>query len=325
MSKSVALVAAFAVALRAHSKAQTRKALKALLAAIGTYGLVRILSSFSRACIGLPRERSPCEIWAAKREEDAVEPELRIFDPHHHFFDFYAHDKPGFTSPMMKLIALLKPSVLNGMFTGDKKTIGCFGKRLPFAGNFLAKHLLEDIRGKAAGGHNVVGTMYMECGWQTPGVEKCMEPAGEVDMVEAVHRENPGICQAMVAFADLTLGKDVEPLLERYGKNPFVKGIRHSLWFPDDELLQVNTHATKDTAKSAKFREAFALLSKHGLRYDSWLCHDNLEDLADLAKSFPEQKIICDHIGFPLGIGKYKLEETTPVWKARMTTGLLLG
>ena len=88
MSKSVALVAAFAVALRAHSKAQTRKALKALLAAIGTYGLVRILSSFSRACIGLPRERSPCEIWAAKREEDAVEPELRVFDPHHHFFDF---------------------------------------------------------------------------------------------------------------------------------------------------------------------------------------------------------------------------------------------
>ncbi len=162
--------------------------------------------------------------------------------------------------------------------------------------------------------------MYMECGWQTPGVEKCMEPAGEVDMVEAVHRENPGICQAMVAFADLTLGKDVEPLLERYGKNPFVKGIRHSLWFPDDELLQANTHATKDTAKSAKFREAFALLSKHGLRYDSWLCHDNLEDLADLAESFPEQKIVCDHIGFPLGIGKYKLEETTPVWKARMAT-----
>ncbi len=36
-------------------------------------------------------------------------------------------------------------------------------------------------------------------------------------------------------------------------------------------------------------------------------------------------KIVCDHIGFPLGIGKYELEETTPVWKARMTTGLLLG
>lgn len=163
-----------------------------------------------------------------------------------------------------------------------------------------------------------MGTMYVECGWKTPCVEQCMEPAGEVDMVQAEHRRHPSVCQAMVAFADLNLGKKVEPLLKRYQENPFVKGIRHALWYTNDADLNFNSHANKETARSPAFREAFGLLRKHGLVYDSWVSHENLDDLVDLAKSFPDQPIVCDHIGFPLGIGTYKLDESTSLWKQKI-------
>ena len=29
-----------------------------------------------------------------------------------------------------------------------------------------------------------MGTIYMECGWKTPGVEECMEPVGEARVPE---------------------------------------------------------------------------------------------------------------------------------------------
>lgn len=314
MTRLVALAAAAAAALAVRPKGFV----KALVAAFGTYGALRVLLSLSRAVLGLEREKSPCEIWVEQREENAVEPELRIFDPHHHFFDFVNHHTPGFTNPIMRIIARMKPAVVNELMGADKKLTLCFGKRLPLCGGYKVKELLKDMRGTAAGGHNIVGSMFMECGWQTPGVEKCMEPAGEVDMVEAVHRAHPGICQAMVAHANLSLGKAVEPLLKRYGSNNFVKGIRHSLWKPTkDANMHLNGHAP-DPNDMGTFKEGFALLSKYGLTYDSWLSHDSLDTLIDLAASFPETTIICDHIGFPLGIGEYKLEESTPVWKERM-------
>lgn len=56
-------------------------------------------------------------------------------------------------------------------------------------------------------------------------------------------------------------------------------------------------------------------MSKYGFSYDSWLFHENLAGLADLAKTFPDTTIICDHMGFPLGIGKYDRKETFPKWQ----------
>lgn len=316
----IAIGGAAVVALLSYKGSQqTRKELlKAIIKAVSAYGALRILQLLSRKNLGLERERSPGELWAAQREEEAHEPEVRIFDAHHHLWDFGVDHKPGISSVQKMFFRVLKPAVLNNMFAGIPMLSTCFGQRSPFIVPFMGSELLQCIRGKAAGGHDVVGTLYMECGWQTPGVEKCMEPAGEVDMVKAVHEANPSVCQSMVAFADLNLGKEVEPLLKLYGSDPFVKGIRHSLWFTEDEILNCNSHAAKGTANTDKFREGFALLSKYDLTYDCWLSHENLEDLADMAKNFPQQTIICDHIGFPLGIGKYKLEEVTPVWKERM-------
>jgi len=182
----------------------------------------------------------------------------------------------------------------------------------------MAKELLKDVRGHGKKGHKIIGTMYMECGWKTPGVEECMEPVGEAAMVTEVHRQNPTICQGIVAFANLSLGASVEPALMEYKKNPLVKGIRYGLAWADDPTIHGNDHASKDTAYDPKFREGFALLSKYGFTYDSWHFHENLEGFIDLAKTFPGTTMICDHLGFPLGIGKYDKAATLPVWKELM-------
>jgi len=322
VSRPLSLALAAVVAWRVHDRAQHRKIVKAVAAALGGYGVLRALLSLSRSCFGLEREATPQELWAAQREEEAVEPELRIFDPHHHMWDFQKHDKPDMQGLFMKLVLRLKPAVLNDLFVNSSAQGTTFrlvfGKRIPFVGNYMGQHLLRDIRGRAAGGHNVIGSMYMECGWHTHGREPGFEPAGEVDMVEAEHAKHPSICQAMVAGVDLCLGKKVEPVLKWYAsKKPFVKGVRHALWHPlKDERLRVVKHVGQKTASSASFREGFALLREHGLTFDTWLCHENLEELEGLARDFPHQRIICDHLGFPLGTGLYSLEESTLEWKA---------
>lgn len=181
----------------------------------------------------------------------------------------------------------------------------------------MGPDIVGDIKGNGRG-HNVVGTIYMECGWHGEVKEKCMIPAGEVDMVMEVNRQHPGIVQGIVAHADLTLGKDVEPLLKLYSANPMVKGIRDALACPRTDMIVPG--ATPEKGYDTKFREGFALLQKYNLTYDSWHYHVDLDSFTDLAKSFPQQTMICDHMGFPLGISdKYDKERTFPEWKAKMT------
>ena len=69
-----------------------------------------------------------------------------------------------------------------------------------------------------------------------------------------------------------------------------------------------------------KFREGFAELGKLGLTFDSWHFFPQLPDLLDLARAFPGQTIIVDHVGGHLGVGQYagKQAETLPVWKKNM-------
>lgn len=305
------------VGLFSYSKATQRKLLKAILSGFLTWTSVIYARSANRSLYGFKRDSAPVEEWAAQYEEDAIEPELRIVDAHHHLWDWRVQPKMAGMGPFMhKVLFNLKPSVLMKTLGSDKRLTETFGARLPFVAPFMGAELTGDISGHGKRGHNVVGTIYMECGWHDASVPKCMMPYGEVDMVAAVNQENPRVCQGIIAHADLSLGADVEPLLKRYKDHPRVKGIRDALACPEDD--QLFPHAKIDKAYDAKFREGFALLSKYGLTYDSWHFHNSLEALADLAKEFPNQTIICDHVGFPLGIGKYKKEQVFPEWKDLM-------
>jgi predicted TIM-barrel fold metal-dependent hydrolase len=59
-------------------------------------------------------------------------------------------------------------------------------------------------------------------------------------------------------------------------------------------------------------------LGRFGLSYDAWLYHPQIDELADLARSFPANKIVLDHVGGPIGIRGYagKREQVFVSWKA---------
>ena len=54
------------------------------------------------------------------------------------------------------------------------------------------------------------------------------------------------------------------------------------------------------------FRKGFACLAPLGLSFDAWLFHPQIGELADLARAFPDTKIVLDHCGGPLGVGSYR-------------------
>ena len=66
------------------------------------------------------------------------------------------------------------------------------------------------------------------------------------------------------------------------------------------------------------FREGFAALAPLNLSFDAWLYHPQIDELADLARAFPDTRIVMNHVGGPLAIGRYagKRDEVFPTWAA---------
>ena len=69
-----------------------------------------------------------------------------------------------------------------------------------------------------------------------------------------------------------------------------------------------------------RVREGFARLAPLGLSFDAWLYHIQLGELADLARAFPATQIVLDHVGGPIGLGRYagKRDEVFAEWRARI-------
>ena len=55
----------------------------------------------------------------------------------------------------------------------------------------------------------------------------------------------------------------------------------------------------------ADFRAGFARLEAKSLVFDAYNYHHQLPSLTRLARTFPNVKIVLDHLGTPLGVGVY--------------------
>ncbi len=219
--------------------------------------------------------------WLAMQPEETLEPELPICDPHHHLWDFEAH-------------------------------------------RYLLPELLEDLNS----GHNVRSSVFIECTamYCAEGPEE-LRPLGETEFVNgaaamsASGRYGPRrACAAIVGFAELGLGAPVEAVLEAHmaGGGGRFSGIRYiSAYDPSGAIRPSHTNPTPQLLGEARFREGFAVLRKLGLTFDAWLYHPQIPDLTELARAFPDQPIVLDHVGGPLGIGPYegKRDEIFPQWR----------
>jgi len=218
--------------------------------------------------------------WLAQVDEKILEPDLEICDPHHHLWD-------------------------------DAQN----------------PYLFEQLLGDIGSGHNVTSTVFMECSsmYRASG-EAVLKPVGETEFVNGVAAMSASgnygktkVCASIVGFADLALGSAVGDVLDAHiAASPRFVGIRHaSGWHSSDEIRNSHTNPPQGLLGDATFREGLKELGKRGLTFDAWMYHEQIPELTNLADAFPDQLIILDHFGGPLGIGPYASarEEVFSDWK----------
>lgn len=182
-------------------------------------------------------------------------------------------------------------------------------------------YMTEQLRADTGSGHRVVKTVFVECtsGYRDDGPE-AMRPVGETTFV--VEAEPDGFIAGIVGMADLRVPEigDVLAAHVEAGHGRF-RGIRHaSAWDASPEIRESHTKPPPGLLGQDDFRRGFAALGRAGLRFDAWLFHPQLPELADLARAHPDVPIILDHLGGPLGIGPYagRREEVLDGWRASM-------
>lgn len=172
------------------------------------------------------------------------------------------------------------------------------------------RYLTSDFVQDAQDGHDVRASLYIQCttGYRSVGAVE-MQPLGEIETILKWSKEQSMYPIGIVAFADLQLGKSVEPVLDALIKAGDGKlcGIRNKTAYHSSAALRSNPiPAPKGLLLSDAFINGAKALSSRGLCLDIWAYHTQLGEVHTLARAVPELKIIVDHCGGPLGAGPYK-------------------
>ena len=220
--------------------------------------------------------------WLALHEEEILDPARPVVDPHHHLWD-----------------------------RGGQR------------------YLIDEITSDIASGHNVIATVYVEARsmYRAHGPE-ALRPVGEVEFANgaAVMSASGGygpaaVCAGIVGHANLSLGEGARAVLEAEisaGQGRF-RGIRHSsAWDADVDVAHMYATRPRGLLLDSSFRKGFACLAPLGLSFDAWLFHPQIGELTDLARAFPDTRIVLDHCGGPAGTGAYanRREEVFATWKS---------
>jgi len=107
---------------------------------------------------------------------------------------------------------------------------------------------------------------------------------------------------AIVGHADLR-SADVDDVLEGHqAASDRLRGIRQMAARHADRGVL----AFSDTAnlyRDPSFLRGFEKLVARKLRFDAWVNSDQIADVVELARLFPEVPIVLDHMGTPVGAG----------------------
>ena len=224
--------------------------------------------------------------WLALTEEEAIEPEMPILDPHHHFWE-----RPDDVYLLENLL-------------GDTGS-----------GHRVNQTVFVECRSmyRTDGPHEL----------RSVGEVEFVEGIASANVLRQSQDESGGsataVAAGIVGNADLMLGDAVAPVLEALaeaGKGRF-RGIRcTAAWDASSEINVARVNSSGMLA-DANFRRGLACLERMGLSFDCIVYHPQLPEVADMARAFPNLTIILNHVGRPLGIGPYagRREELLPEWR----------
>ena len=165
----------------------------------------------------------------------------------------------------------------------------------------INRRYLEDEYLADAGNLEVAGSVYIETEWDP------RDPIGEMSFV-ATLRQNGHLPSVAVAQAWLDRA-DAASTLERLSAFDFVRGIRHK-----PRANSTPTDGAPGGMTERRWRDGFAQLAGHGLRFDLQTPWWHLGEAAMLARDFADTQIILNHAGLPSDRSK----EGLAAWRKAM-------
>lgn len=223
------------------------------------------------------------EQWLAQVQEEILEPERRIVDPHHHFF-VQSEDFPHYT--------------LSDLWADT------------------ATHRVEQtVFLQCWEGYRETGPEQLMPVGETEWVESIANEAAKDPAAAQIG--------AIVGTANLCLGAAVREVLEAHVQaSERFRGIRLAAAFDDsDAIMSMPGLDNAELYADANFQAGFAVLADMGLSFDAYHYHHQTPGLTALARKFPQVPIVLDHLGTPLGVGPYagKRAEIFPRWAADLS------
>ena len=221
--------------------------------------------------------------WLGLTQEEALEPELPICDPHHHLWDQRPERIPYQRYLLPELLADVNQghNVRSTVFIEARVMYRADG---PVEMKPVGE--VEFVQGQAA--------------MSTSGIYGATRAAA-----------------AIIGHADLKLGDRVKPVLEALqaaSPNRF-RGIRHTVtWDPNPG---VDRRDAQETLASDNYRAGARVLAQMGLSLDTGVCFPQLPELADFARALPDLPIVLNHLGGIWRIGPFagRDDEVLSAWK----------
>jgi L-fuconolactonase len=193
------------------------------------------------------------------------------------------------------------------------------------------RYLLDEMLSDISGGHNIVSTVFIECGamFKADGPEayRCV---GETEFVNGIAALSASgsygtarIAAGIIGTVDLRIGDSAGDVLDAQiaaGGGRF-RGIRRgAFWHESAEIQNHRTNPPEGLLLREDFRAGFKHLAPRKLSFEVWCAHTQLPDAISLARAFPDTTIVLDHFGGPLGMGPYagKQKEVFAYWRTQI-------
>lgn len=196
-----------------------------------------------------------------ERHEAPAAAQIPIFDAHQHFWDTTLGRHPW-----------LCGETIDTFRYGDYAAI-----RKPY--------LPPDYRRDTAR-FKLAGSVYIEAEWCPD------DPLGEMRYIDALRRD---IDLPTVAIGQAWLDRpDVGATLEGLRAFEFVRGVRHK-----PRANRAPGDAAPGGMTDTAWRAGYALLARHDLHFELQTPWWHLHEAADLARRFPDTRIVLNHTGLP--------------------------
>lgn len=207
------------------------------------------------------------QAWLDQVQEDIIDPDRRIVDPHHHFFIV----NPEF--PHYELADLWADTDTHKV----QKTV------------YL--QCWEGYRTQGPEELLVVG----ETEWV------------DAIAAEARKQPHKAQIAAIMATAELRLGARVREVFEAHqAASALFRGVRQiAAWDASDTLMSMPGLTDGNLYGQPAFRDGFKVLAEMNLVFDAYHYFHQTPHLAALARAFPSVTIVLDHLATPLGVGPY--------------------